>query len=195
MANTGSQDREISMPIIRAYRIALLLIPVLLLLFGIPYLLLWMNSLSHKIVNFAQALFRDGRLGILTPYLVKGTVAILVGIFLHELLHGMGWIVFAKKGFHSLQFGFMTPELAPYAHCKEPLPVYAYRVGIILPGLLLGFFPAIFGIVTGNFCWLCYGIFFTWAASGDFIMFWMIRHLKRNTLVMDHPDKLGCIIL
>jgi hypothetical protein len=195
MADTGIQKREISIPIIRAYQIALLLIPVVILLFGIPYLLLWMSPLLQKIVSFTHTIFRNGRWGIMIPYLVKGIVSILVGIFLHEMLHGIGWIVFAKKNFRSLHFGFMMPAMAPYAHCKESLPVCAYRVGIILPGFLLGFFPAIFGIVTGSFCWLCYGMFFTWAASGDFIMFWLIRHLKGTTLVMDHPYKLGCIIL
>ena len=195
MAEIGLQKREISIPIARAYRIALLLIPAVLLLFGMPYLFFWMNPFSYKIVTFSQAVFQDGRLGIMTPYLVKGTVSILAGIFLHEMLHGLGWLPFTNKGFRSLRFGFMSPEMAPYAHCKEPLPVYAYRVGIILPGLLLGFIPAIMGIITGSFSWLCYGMFFTWAASGDFIMFWMIRHLRRNTFVMDHPNKLGCIIL
>ena len=88
----------------------------------------------------------------------------------------------------------MMPELAPYAHCKEPLPVYGYRIGILLPGIILGILPAVYGIVTGSFGYLFYGILFTWAASGDFIMFWWIRRLDPKSRVMDHPEKLGCIL-
>src|SRR4030042_1353208 len=192
MEETEIKNQEISIPIMKAFRIALSLLPVIILLFGIPYLILWFEPFSFKLNDFLKAVFHDGRLGVITPYLAKGTVAILVGIFAHEMLHGLGWVPFTKKGFRSLKFGFMTPEMAPYAHCKEPLPVYGYRLGIILPGLLLGCIPAIKGIISGSFSWLCYGIFFTWAASGDFIMFWLIRHLKSSTRVLDHPGKLGC---
>jgi hypothetical protein len=195
MEDIPIKGQEISMPIFKAYRIALFLLPGVLLLFGIPYLAVWFGPLAHKITGIFQTIFRYGRIGVLVPYLTKGTIALLIGIFMHELLHGIGWVPFARKGFRSLQFGFMTTEMSPYAHCKEPLPVYGYRIGIVLPGLILGFLPAIKGIITGSFSWLIYGIFFTWAASGDFIMLWMIRKLKSKTMVMDHPGKLGCIIL
>lgn len=195
MESTELKNHEISIPVIKAYRIALALLPLIIFLFGVPYMVFWLDPFTHHLNHFLYAIFHEGRVGIITPYLVRATIAIFVGILLHELLHGLGWIPFAKSRFRSLQFGFMTPEMAPYAHCKEPLPVYGYRIGIILPGLLLGFIPALKGIITGSFSWLCYGIFFTWAASGDFIMFWMIRHLKGNTRILDHPGKLGCIVI
>ena len=132
---------------------------------------------------------------VLRPYLVKGTLAILAGIVLHEGLHGLGWVFFTRTKFRSLRFGFMVREMAPYAHCLEPLPVYGYRIGILLPAVVLGLLPALKGIITGSFSWLCYGMLFTWAASGDLIMYWHIRKLNAHAKVMDHPEKLGCIIL
>ena len=188
-------QREVSLPMEQVYRIALILLPVIFLLYTLPFLIIWFKPFIESLSRFKRSVFSAGGFLVLRPYLVKGTIGILSGIVLHELLHGLGWVPFTKRKFRSLSFGFMVPEMAPYAHCKEPLPVYGYRIGILLPVFVLGFLPALKGIVTGSFSWLCYGILFTWAASGDLIMFWHIRKLKSNARVMDHPEKLGCIIL
>lgn len=193
--NHNPQQHEISLPLEKVYRIAIVFLPVVCLVYLIPYLIFWHNPFFENLVAFIKAVFSRGGFIVLRPYLIKGTIGILAGIVLHELLHGLGWVFFAKSKFRSLSFGFMMPELAPYAHCKEPLPVYGYRIGILLPGIFLGLAPALYGIVTGSFIWLCYGMLFTWAASGDFIMFWQIRNLKSKMMIMDHPEKLGCIVL
>ncbi|MBN1157991.1 MAG: DUF3267 domain-containing protein [Bacteroidales bacterium] len=193
--HNGSNQYEISLPLEKVYRIAIILLPVVFLLYMIPYLVFWGEPFLGKLVSFTKGVFSRGGFLVLRPYLVRGTISIVAGIVLHELLHGLGWVFFARKRFRSLSFGFMMPELAPYAHCREPLPVYGYRIGILLPGILLGFLPAVYGIASGSFGWLCYGMLFTWAASGDFIMFWYIRDLSPKTMIRDHPEKLGCIVL
>lgn len=187
-------NNEISIPVWKAYKIALLLMPVIFILFGVPYLILWFEPFTQKLTEALRNIFIEGRLLLLLPYVIKAAIALITGIFLHEALHGLGWVFFARRGLRSLKFGFTSHEMAPYAHCKDPLPVYAYRIGIILPGLLLGIIPGLLAILSGHFLWLLYGIFFTWAASGDFIMLWMIRGLSRNSYILDHPGKLGCII-
>ncbi len=186
---------EISLPLQKVYRIAIVLLPIVCLFYLIPFLVVWFKPFSERFISFFQAVFSRGGFYVIRPYLIWGTISILIGIVVHEMLHGLGWVFFAKRKFRSLNFGIMMPEMAPYAHCREPLPVYGYRVGILLPGIVLGFLPAVYGIVTGSFSWLCYGILFTWAASGDFIMYWQIRKLKADTMIMDHPEKLGCIVL
>lgn len=188
-------QKEISLPLEKVYRIALILLPVISIVYLTPFLIIWFRPFYEYMTDFISALFSRGGFMVIKPYLIRGIISIIIGIVLHELLHGLGWIPFTKNRFRSLRFGFMVPEMAPYAHCTEPLPVYGYRIGILLPGIILGIMPALKGIITGSFSWLCYGILFTWAASGDFIMFWWIRKLKPKTKVMDHPEKLGCLIL
>jgi len=192
--DNGLHQREILIPLEKVYRTAMILLPVIFLFYLIPYLLIWFSSFTEKLGYFIRSVFSRGGFSVIRPYIVKGTISIVLGIVLHELLHGLGWIPFTKGKFRSLRFGFMVPEMAPYAHCKETLPVYGYRIGILLPAIVLGFLPALKGVVTGSFSWLCYGILFTWAASGDLIMFWHIRKLKPNDKVTDHPEKLGCIV-
>jgi hypothetical protein len=169
--------------------------PVILVVFLIPYLALWHKELTAQFDSLLNGVLKNGRIGMLAPYFGWGAIAMIGGIIAHELLHGLGWAPFTNTGLRSLHFGFASPEMTPYAHCKEPLPAFAYRIGILLPGLALGIAPAIVAIIKGCFSMLCFGIFFTWAASGDFMMWWMIRKLRNNTLVMDDPGKLGCFIL
>jgi len=187
-------SREISVPMEEVYRIALIMLPVIFLLYAVPFLIFWFRPFMNSIPEFFRSVFSEGGFHVLWPYLIKGITALVAGIVLHELLHALGWLPFTKRGLRSFRFGIKMPEMAPYAHCTESLPVNGYRTGILLPGIVLGLAPAIYGIIKGNFLWLCFGMFFTWAASGDMIMFWRIRKFKSQTLVMDHPQKLGCFI-
>lgn len=192
--NEGRVEEELTIPIEVVYRTALKMMPVIFLIYFTPFLIFWFKPFIAGIPVFFRSVFSAGGFQLIISYLVKGLIALISGIILHELLHAAGWLPFTKRWFKSLRFGIMMPEMAPYAHCTESLPVCGYRTGIILPALVLGFIPGIYGIFTGSFAWLFYGIFFTWAASGDLIMLWYIRGLKPSAMVKDHPEKLGCII-
>jgi hypothetical protein len=190
---------EITLSVRKTYLYSLYLLIPLIVLFCIPYAAIWgidligywklkINLLKGNFVllNFAYIIFR---------YLFWTIIVLIAGIFMHELLHGLVWVFFARKVFRSLSFGIMKPDFAPYIHCRDPLPVNAYRTGIVMPGIILGILPMLAGIITGDFKIFIFGFFFTWAASGDFIILWMIRHLQSGEIVQDHPELVGCIII
>ncbi|MCP4723804.1 MAG: DUF3267 domain-containing protein [bacterium] len=127
--------------------------------------------------------------------IVIGLFIFMIGVVLHELLHAITCAVYGKKNFKSFEFGIIWKALAPYAHCKEPLTMKVYRIVIIMPGLILGIFPAIAGIALGNDLISLYAMIFTGVAGGDVIMFWKLRNLDAKILVQDHPDKIGCYII
>jgi hypothetical protein len=56
----------------------------------------------------------------------------------------------------------------------------------------LGAFPALLSFITGNV--LIFGIFFTMAAFGDFMIIFMLLKENKNSLVLDHPSEVGCYI-
>lgn len=118
---------------------------------------------------------------------------LLAGIVIHELLHGLGWKIFGQKSWGDIRFGVKWRVLTPYAHCMVPMPAWAYRLGILLPGIVLGIIPYIWGVWAGNGWLVTLGFLFTLAAAGDFLMFWIIRKVKSETLLRDHPDRVGCI--
>ncbi len=129
----------------------------------------------------------------LNPVLL-GTL-ILAGIPVHELIHALAWAFFGKKPFSTIQYGFMWKTLTPYAHMKEPLEVNTYRLGAFMPGLVLGIIPFLFAIVTGSGDLLWFSLLHATAASGDWLVLWLIRAVKPGSLVEDHPTNAGCYVL
>ena len=123
-------------------------------------------------------------------------VALLVaGIFLHELIHALGWARFGQVALKRIRFGFQVRTLTPYAHAIDPMPAKAYRIGTALPAILLGVIPFVFGAALSNPGLAILAIVFSFAAVGDLIVLWMTRHVEATALVLDHPSRAGCIVL
>lgn len=122
-------------------------------------------------------------------------LAVLLGIVIHELLHGISWVIFGRKPFSAIKFGVQWRTLTPYAHLKEPVEVNAYRLGAFLPGFILGILPYILSLllVNGDLFW--FSLVHTSAAGGDWLILWLIRHVKAGRQVEDHPTHAGCYVL
>lgn len=175
--------KEITLGVGKANLYSLSFLIPTLIVFLIPFLLIWHDSLN---VEDFQGLIK-GKLFLFLGLLIAG-------IFLHEAIHGLTWAIFCKNGFKSIKFGVIWKAITPYCHCKEVLPIWHYRLGTIMPGLILGFIPALIGIISGSVLALIFGIVFTVAAGGDFIFIWLLRKEASNRYVEDHPDKIGCIL-
>lgn len=121
-------------------------------------------------------------------------VLLLLGILAHELIHMFSWAVFARKPLRAFKIGFQWKSLTPYAHCKELMNIQAYRVGSFAPGLLLGIVPWTISLFTGDILLFIFGLLYTTAAGGDFLILWLLRNVKQNTLVEDHPSNAGCYV-
>jgi hypothetical protein len=190
---------EITLSVRKTYIYSLYILIPIIIFFLVPYIVIWgtdlINYWSAKIIRIKSSFVLSEFIYYLVRYLFWTLIILISGIVMHEMLHGLIWIIFTGKGFRSLSFGIMKPDLAPYIHCSEPLSVNVYRTGIITPGIVLGIFPSVLGIITGNLKIFVFGFFFTWAASGDFAVLWLTRHLKSPVMVQDHPELVGCLIL
>jgi len=165
----------------------LILIPILII-FGFPYYWIWKDGFSiQAIINGINPV----NMAITGLYCYG---LIILGIIVHELIHGIIWAKFAKQGFKSIKFGVLWKILTPYCHCKEPLTVRQYIIGAIAPAIVLGLLPAIIAITIGNIGMLIFGVFFTMAAGGDFLIINLIIKENKNDLVQDHPSECGCYI-
>lgn len=167
----------------RAQWIGLLLMPPLAVFLIAPYVALWSFS----------ALGTAWKMLLAHPFLAL--VLFIVGVVIHELLHGLSWWYFGRKPRSVIKYGFQVKTLTPYAHCTEPMDVRAYRIGAAMPGLVLGIAPWLVGLATGHEPSLLFGLLFTIAALGDAMVLWMIRHVERGRLVIDHPTQAGCYVI
>lgn len=159
--------------------------------FLIPYVFLWQYQFSfeHLGSTFKRLIEKYTFLSGFIPLFF-----IVLGIILHELIHGLTFLPFCKNGFKSIKFGFMKQYLTPYCHCEEPLKLKYYRIGVIMPAIILGFLPSVWAVVTGNFYLLCFGIFFIMGAAGDFMILMTLKNENPEDLVLDHPSEAGCFV-
>lgn len=164
--------------------------PVMVLLL-VPYVLLWPEQFSDR--NLAVIVAVYGSRILFLPLLML--LVFIPGAVLHELLHGLTWAAFCKRGIKSIKYGVHWKALTPYCHCEEVLPLRPYILGGMMPGIVMGILPAVAGIIWGNPWVFFFGLFFTLAAAGDMLVLWMLRHCRASDLVQDHPEKVGCYVL
>lgn len=161
----------------------LMLIPVAI--FGVLYFELWSPRLPGAISGLFSNLEAD----------VLFLAAVLVGVFVHELIHLASAIYFGRISSRDFRFGVDPKTLSPYFHCKVPLEVQVYRKMSAMPAVLLGLLPSIAGLAGGNPWIMLFGLLFVLASGGDLLILWLIRNIKPGTMIEDHPNRVGCLVL
>jgi hypothetical protein len=116
---------------------------------------------------------------------------LIIGIILHELLHGIVFSIYAKKGYESVKFGVLWKVLTPYCHCKEPLKVREFIIAALTPTVALGLVPSVISMFIGNIELLLFGILFFAAGAGDLMLVSSILREKESALIYDLPDEIG----
>jgi Protein of unknown function (DUF3267). len=172
---------EVVLPAGEANLYAFVVFAAALALFAVPFIALW---------GFAAVV--NGLINFLTSWSLLMVVP--VGMAVHELLHAVVFAAFCKRGFASISFGMKWKYLSPWVHCKEALPLNAYRLGTLMPGLATGIVPAVVALITGNAWLLSFGLFFTAGAASDFHSLLKLVGTDDQYEVCDHPDEAGFIL-
>ncbi|MEO2238038.1 DUF3267 domain-containing protein [Dorea sp. YH-dor226] len=123
-------------------------------------------------------------------------VLFLVCIFVHELLHGVGWVFWTQNKWKSIYLGMMWEYLTPYCHCKEPLGPGQYLVGGLAPFAVLGIGMYLAALVSSSILLLSLSLFNILAAGGDTTIACMLfRYLKYDKCcyILDHPTDCGFV--
>ncbi len=84
------KEKEFTLSTGKVNLYSLLMIIPITAIYLIPFILIW----DYKLLNFGRKEFMNLFLYIL-----------IFGIIIHELLHGITWAFFTKKGFKSIKFG------------------------------------------------------------------------------------------
>lgn len=120
-------------------------------------------------------------------------IAMIIGIIVHELIHGVCFAMFTKSGFKSLKFGAMWKHVAFYCHCSEDIKVKYYIVTLLMPSIILGFIPLILAYMIQSFALLFFACMMISGGVGDFYCVWLLRGINKDCLILDHPNKAGFI--
>jgi hypothetical protein len=173
-------DATVSME--RANGIAAVLLPALALGVLGPF---W---LVHGWPELASGFREVFRLWLFIP-------AFLVAIVGHEALHGLGFLLVGRVPRDRIHFGIHRGTLSPFAGCRAPVSAGAYRITVALPAIVLGLIPLVVGYATGWGAPVVWGFVMLVAAGGDLIVLWAVRSVPAQRLVLDHPERVGCLVL
>ena len=121
--------------------------------------------------------------------------AVALGIIIHELIHGISWVIFGRKPFSAVKFGVQWKTITPYAHLTEPVDVNAYRLGAFMPGFLLGILTYILSLLLGDGNLFWFSLVHASASGGDWLVLWLIRNVEAGKQVEDHPTNAGCYVI
>lgn len=180
-------DKTISF--LKANIIALFLTFPAMAVLLVPFLSLW------GVAGFTSLKLPGGLLTSTPDFLLFIAIlsaGLVMSVAVHEGLHALGFL-WGGASRKDIRFGMKMGT--PYAHCKAPLPVADYRLAGALPGVVLGLLPGLAGIITGNGWLLLYGMLLFVAAMGDAMILWMLRDAPENALVLDHPSRVGCVLI
>jgi hypothetical protein len=124
-------------------------------------------------------------------------VSFVILIFIHEMIHGACWVIFAPGSFKDIEFGIMKPSFSPYCTCLVPVKKWQYLVGVMMPGLVLGVIPFIVSILMANQVVMFMSCAMIAVAAGDMMIFRNIARYKsraKDIVYIDHPTDAGGVI-
>lgn len=126
------------------------------------------------------------------PLLLLYFMLAMIGMVIsHELIHGLFFALYADSNFKKIKLGILWKFLTPYCHCEEAIKAKQYGIVLLMPTILLGLMPLLIGFVISNFFVFSLGIMMILGGIGDIMAFRMVQKVSADTLVMDHPNKVG----
>ncbi len=178
--------KPITFTIQQAAHLYIRLMGVLLITVVVPFIIIRFQSFNFYFSQFNWLIFlKDSFLFI---------ISIFIGIVLHEAIHGLTWALFVKERLRAISFGILKDSFTPYCHCKGLLRIKHYIAGAIMPAILLGILPTLWAFLIGSPMLFFLGIYFIVAASGDFLIIYLLRNENYNDYVKDHETLPGCIV-
>ena len=183
MKDNEFKGRKVVIDIVKANIFALAIMVISAIVFLVLFFIIWKEK---KTVSELFGNFGDWSIAF---------ILFIVGIVVHELIHGATWACFAKRGWKSISFSVMWKLLTPYCHCDEPMTIHSYMMGAMMPCIILGVFPAVIALFIGSLPMLVWGIIFIAAAAGDIWISLLLTKENPKSLVFDHPSEAGFYII
>lgn len=151
---------------------------VLVVCFFIPYAIITTEDIKEVVTQ--------ATIFTLIIYLIM----FLFGLFIHELIHAIFFIIFNKEGLESVRFGISKDGcIAPYCELNEDLLAWKFRICTIVPTLVLGVIPVVMSFVEYNFLYLLGGSLFIIAGSADIYLLWITRKITNRSIIKSTSDK------
>ena len=119
-------------------------------------------------------------------------VSFLVFIVVHELLHGLSFILFNRSKLSDVKFGIVLKSGMAYCISTVPVKVDAARLSLMMPVYVVCIPLYIVGVVIGNMYLCLLAILFFSGSAGDLYYMWKLRNTNKNHYMFEKmPTKSG----
>lgn len=118
----------------------------------------------------------------------------IVYFIVHELLHGLGFLIFAKDK-KNIKFGITLEKGVLYAACQEKINKELAIISILLPLIVLTIITLPIGIIINHSNLVLLSIMNFGGAIGDILMFILILTSPRDVLYIDYNTDIGVYLL
>ena len=119
----------------------------------------------------------------------------LASIPVHELLHYCGFVFLNGVERKYVDFRFNRKSMTPYVVCRVNTSVMRYKVAALLPFLLLGISPAVYGLFVHNSTILAAGLLNIAGCAGDVILYFLLLRLDNRSIVSRHAQRIGFVVV
>ena len=160
-----------------------------------------LNLFLLNILDFAILIF----LFVLTYFLtgsfdvldikMSWIVILIFWLILHEILHGIGFIILGKVKVKNVIFGAELEKGIFYCMCKEKISKLNILISLVFPLFFIGIFTYIIGLITNNNLLLFLSIFNIAGAIGDIVMTFDILRMPKDIKYLDLDDSTSFTIL
>ncbi|MGE6486674.1 DUF3267 domain-containing protein [Paenisporosarcina sp. NPDC076898] len=110
-------------------------------------------------------------------------------IVMHEAAHLIGFVLFGKVPWRSLDYGFNLKLGVAYATTTEPVLNKAMKRVLILPFWITGVLPAVIAIFINSPLLALLGAWLIAGAAGDFAMIKELRTVRNDAWIKDDPER------
>ena len=140
--------------------------------------LLVLNSAIHQQFDFSISWFHF-------VFFISGYIILII---LHEVSHLIGFVLFGKVSWRSLEYGLNLKLGIAYATTNELLPNKAMKYALLLPFWLTGVLPTVIGLTLNHSTLVLLGAWLIAGAAGDFAMYKELRSLSDRCWIKDDPE-------
>lgn len=159
--------------------------------------MLFLNVFSVVLLVFMVLFtyFLTGNLSFIEDIKLISIVCIILWVFLHEILHSIGFMSLGKVKWKNVVYGAELEKGIFYCMCKQEISKANIIISLLFPLVLIGIVTYIIGLSINNDLLILLSIFNISGAVGDIAMLIDIIRMPNDIKYLDLDDTTSFTIL
>lgn len=159
--------------------------------------MLFLNVFSVVLLVFMVLFtyFLTGNLSFIEDIKLISIVCIILWVFLHEILHSIGFMFLGKVKWKNVVYGAELEKGIFYCMCKQEISKANIIISLLFPLILIGIVTYIIGLSINNDLLILLSIFNISGAVGDIAMLIDIVRMPNDIKYLDLDDTTSFTIL